>query len=122
MNRILMLALSVVLGMAAVARGQESEELKARFRQRLPEINALKDQGFVGENNKGFIEFVAAQRKSEDVVNAENADRAKLYQAIAASTGTTPDLVGQRRALQIAKEARAGHFIQDDMGKWKKAP
>jgi hypothetical protein len=41
-----------------------------------------------------------------------------LISIIAASTRTTVEVVGRRRAVQIAKEARPGHMIQDDKGKW----
>ena len=41
------------------------------------------------------------------VVNSENTDRKLVYEAIAKKQGTTADLVGQRRALQIAEESQS---------------
>ncbi|MBN2564046.1 MAG: YdbL family protein [Phycisphaerae bacterium] len=124
MKRVLaLLLLSFVgIGFCLSASGQGSEELKARFRDRLPALNELKDKAIIGENSRGYVEFVAKKRRGEDIVKAENADRKELYAAIAASTGTTSDLVGQRRAIQIASEARSGHMLQNDKGEWYRKP
>ncbi|MGE0086711.1 MAG: YdbL family protein [Desulfococcaceae bacterium] len=95
-----------------------AQDIKERMKARVPEINALKAKGSVGENNKGFLEFRGPQEKV-DMISAENADRAKVYEAIAAQQNTTPDLVGKRRALQIRSEvAGPGEWLQDDSGKW----
>ncbi len=96
------------------------ESIKARMKARLPTINQLKAQGIVGENNKGFLEFRSSDRSKASIVNSENKDRATVYKAIAQKQGTTPDLVGKRRALQIRKIARPGTWLQDDSGKWYK--
>ena len=39
--------------------------------------------------------------------------------AIAKKQGTTPELVGQRRAIQIYKKAEPGTWIQGPKGEWK---
>ena len=52
------------------------------------------------------------------VVEAENQDRKTVYSAIARQQGATVELVGQRRALQIAERAQAGTRIQNAEGKW----
>jgi len=95
-------------------------DLKARFKARLPVIMGLKAQGIVGENNKGYLEFVGGKRANPDVVAAENADRRKVYTAIAKKQGTSPDVVGNRRAVQIANKARPGDMLQNAGGKWHK--
>jgi len=97
-----------------------AQDIKERMKSRLPVINALKARGIVGENNRGFLEFRGSQEKA-DVISAENADRAKVYEAIAAQQNTTPDLVGKRRAIQIRSEvAGPGEWLQDDNGNWYK--
>jgi uncharacterized protein YdbL (DUF1318 family) len=101
-----------VLGSTALAGG-----LKDRMIARKPAVAALLDDGTVGENNQGFLAFRGAQKQA-DVVAAENKDRASVYQAIAQKTGTTPDLVGQRRATQIAEDADPGTWLQDPDGSW----
>ena len=85
--------------------------------ERLPAVTALLADGTVGENKQGFLEFRGPEKQA-DVVRAENADRAEVYNAIARKTGTTPDLVGQRRADHIARQAPAGTWLQDPSGAW----
>jgi uncharacterized protein YdbL (DUF1318 family) len=110
---ILLIITTFTAGLAAYA-----DDIKARMKKRLPEIKALKAKGIVGENNKGFLQFVGGEKAGADVVAAENKDRRTVYEAIAKQQGTTPELVGQRRALQIAKKARSGEWVQDAGGQW----
>ena len=102
-----------VLGVSAFA-----DDIKARMKNRLPLIKQLKSQGIVGENNKGYLQFVGGNKAKADVVAAENKDRKTVYTAIAKQQGTTAELVGKRRALQIAKKAAPGEWVQDAGGKW----
>ena len=102
-----------VLGVSAFA-----DDIKARMKNRLPLIKQLKSQSIVGENNKGYLQFVGGKKAKEDVVAAENKDRKTVYTAIAKQQGTTADLVGKRRALQIAKKAAPGEWVQDAGGNW----
>jgi uncharacterized protein YdbL (DUF1318 family) len=97
-----------------------AKEIKARMAKRLPVINQLKAKGIVGENNQGYLQFVGSKKEKADVVNAENADRKKVYEAIAKQQKTTAALVGKRRAAQIAQIAGKGEWIQSADGKWKK--
>jgi len=95
-----------------------AKEIRAKMLARLPEIKVLKDKGLVGENNKGFLEFVGQQKEKQEVVTAENRDREIVYKAIAKQQGTTVELVGKHRAIQIANKARPGEWLQDANGKW----
>ena len=95
-----------------------AEDIKTRIKNRLPVINGLKANGIVGEDNKGFLQFVGSKKDKQDVVAAENKDRLTIYKAIAKQQGVSADLVGQRRAIQIARKARAGEWLQDDKDKW----
>ncbi len=94
--------------------------IKSRMKSRLPAINQLKAQGVVGENNLGYLEFVGGQKIKADVVSAENADRKKVYAAIAKQQGANIQVVGQRRAAKISQIAKKGHWIQTPAGKWQK--
>ena len=67
-----------VLGVSAFA-----DDIKARMKNRLPLIKQLKSQGIVGENNKGYLQFVGGNKAKADVVAAENKDRKTVYTAIA---------------------------------------
>ena len=98
----------------------QAQNIKAGMKARLSAINALKAKGVVVENNKGFLEFREDKKEKDDVVDAENADRSKIYELIAKKQGTTPGLVGKRRALKIAKIAKPGEWIQAADGNWYK--
>jgi uncharacterized protein YdbL (DUF1318 family) len=109
-----------ILGMLINNVCSSSSEIKQRMISRLPIIQALKDKGIVGENNKGFLEFIGGQKEKADVVRAENKDREEVYAAIAKQQGTTAEVVGKHRAIQITQNARAGEWLQDGNGKWYK--
>lgn len=96
-------------------------DIKARMQERLSTIVQMKADGVIGENNKGFLEFVpGATPKMESIVADENGDRKIVYNAIAKQQQTTAELVGARRAKQIAQRARTGEWLQDESGKWYK--
>ncbi len=120
MKRITIVAMLLIfiLGMLITQVNASSQAIKQRMIKRLPEIKALKDQGIVGENNKGYLEFVGPKKTKADVVKAENNDRKQVYQAIAKQQGTTVELVGKHRAVQIANKARPKDWLQDANGKW----
>jgi hypothetical protein len=87
---------------------------------RLPDIVKLKSQGVVGEDNQGYLAVLKDAGDKQSIVDAENQDRRKIYTAIAKQQGTTPALVGQRRALKIAQNADPGTMVQDAAGNWRK--
>jgi uncharacterized protein YdbL (DUF1318 family) len=95
-----------------------AQDIKARMKARLPIILELKAKGIVGENSAGYLEFIGPNKEKQDVVNAENSDRKEVYEAIAKQQGTTAQLVGRRRALQIAENSAPGDWLQDQKGKW----
>jgi hypothetical protein len=80
----------------------------------------LKSQGIVGEDNRGYLAVLKDAGEQQGTVDAENQDRRKIYTAIAKQQGTTPDLVGRRRAMQIAQKADPGTMLQDADGHWRK--
>lgn len=98
----------------------QSASIKDRMAARIPAINGLKDKGAIGENNKGFLEFRGKKQPQKNVVNAENGDRRKVYQAIGKKQGASAALVGQRRAKTIAAKSKAGHWLQKPDGGWYK--
>jgi len=98
-----------------------ANDIKARMQERLPKIVQMKTAGVIGENNMGYLEFVpGAARKEADLIAAENNDRKSVYNAIAKQQGTTKQLVGERRAIQIGEKASTGEWLQDTSGKWYK--
>lgn len=112
-----------VLAVVLTSGVQATEEtLKAQMKARLPAITALKAQGIVGEDARGYLAFVTEKQASADVVQAENEDRRKVYEMIATRQGVTPEIVGQRRALQLAGLAKPGEWIRNASGEWARKP
>ena len=109
-----------ILGIMLTSAYASSKAIKKRMIERLPTIRALKEKGLIGENNKGYLEFVGNKKENANVIEAENADRKKVYGAIAKQQGTTVELVGKHRAIQIARKAKPGEWLQDANGKWYK--
>jgi uncharacterized protein YdbL (DUF1318 family) len=107
-----------ILGFLITDGYSSSKEIKQRMIARLPIIKSLKDKGIVGENNKGYLEFIGKKKEQEDVVSAENSDRKQVYEAIAKQQSTTVEVVGKHRAAQIAEKAQPGEWLQDANGKW----
>ncbi|MGA7278905.1 MAG: DUF1318 domain-containing protein [Desulfocapsaceae bacterium] len=97
-----------------------ADSVKDRMLARIPAINALKDKGLIGENNRGFLEYRTGEKPQQDMVNAENQDRKTVYQSIAQSQKVDAVLVGQRRANQIAANGVKGHWFQNADGSWYK--
>ena len=107
-----------ILGFLLTNAYASSKAIKKRMIERRPTIRALKEKGLIGENNKGYLEFVGSKKEKADVIEAENKDRKKVYAAIAKQQGTTVELVGKHRAIQLAKKAKPGEWLQDATGKW----
>jgi uncharacterized protein YdbL (DUF1318 family) len=112
------LILLVFFCLAADCPAGSADDIKERMKARLPVILELKSAGLVGENNRGYLQFVGSQEKSADVVAAENQDRKKVYTAIAKQQGVSMEVVEKHRAAQIAQKARQGEWLQDANGKW----
>ena len=110
----------LIIGFFVLGATSFADDIKARMKNRLPVIKKLKIEGIVGEDNKGYLQFVGGNKAKADVVTAENKDRKTVYTAIAKQQGTTAELVGKRRALQIAKKAAPGEWVQDAGGNWIK--
>ncbi|MBN2808723.1 MAG: YdbL family protein [Deltaproteobacteria bacterium] len=96
-----------------------ADSLKERMKNRLPQITALKAQGVIGENNRGFLESRGSTNAAaQNIMEADNQDRAAVYDAIARQQNTNAANVGRRRAAQIAEIAPAGTWLQNDQGQW----
>ncbi len=103
---------------AAALPAQDLGAVQARMRERLPQIDALKADGALGENNRGFLEVRENKGDASSVSSAENADRTTVYAAIARQTGSTPAAVGAARAKQIATNSARGVWLQRENGEW----
>ena len=115
--RIILVLIAIAL-LVSVATLAWSDDIKARMLARVPDINALKADGIVGEDKNGFLKLRKEAAGKQAIVNAENADRAIIYKKIAEQQGSTSTAVGQRRAIQIADRAKKGEWLQNADGNW----
>jgi uncharacterized protein len=104
--------------LSAISSVSFAQDIKARFKDRLPKIIEMKSRGIIGETNQGYLDYVENVRDMQDVVDAENRDRRMVYEEIARQEGTTVQVVGQRRALQLRDLAQPGDWVQDNAGRW----
>ena len=112
---LLLMMISLCFSTATLAGG-----LKERMKARQPAINKLKAAGIVGENNVGLLEFRTGDKSQSGTVNAENADRQKVYSAIGKQQNVSANFVSKKRAEQIAAKANSGTWVQDAGGSWHK--
>lgn len=101
-----------------VATTVHSADIKDRMAARIPAINVLKDQGIIGENNQGYLEFRGGSTAEEQLITEENQDRGTVYGLIGKKQGAPPKLVGERRAMMIAEKGPASHWYQKPDGTW----
>jgi len=94
-----------------------SDSMKAR----LGDLVAAKDAGSIGEGVDGYVHLRdsgnAAARK---LVDAENADRKKLFISLAGKTGGTVQAVAGKFSKALASKAKAGHWFRESSGVWVK--
>jgi uncharacterized protein YdbL (DUF1318 family) len=108
----------LVLGFGTVAvRAEDLGAVRARMSQRLPQIDALKSSGALGENNRGYLE-VRTAGEAGSVAAAENRDRETVYAELGKKTGASAEAVGRARAKQIAANSAAGVWLQRENGEW----
>lgn len=120
-RRILFLCLALTaLSASTAALAESANDIRARMAQRLSQVDDLKGQGAIGENNRGLLEVRDGGGDAASVVAEENRDREAVYALIAKETGATPDSVGRARAKQIAAASKPGVWVQDESGAWKK--
>ncbi len=120
-NRRFLLFISVLLTtFLFTGLNGQAASVKDRMLARIPAINSLKDQGLIGENNHGFLEYRTAAKPEQSLINDENNDRKTVYEAIAKKQNVDINLVGQRRAKQIIDVGSKGHWFQKPDGAWYK--
>jgi uncharacterized protein YdbL (DUF1318 family) len=123
-NRLLpLLLLAALCGAATPMATAQDAGLKQRMEQRLSSVDDLRRRQIVGENNAGFLELRGpANPQEQELVAAENLDRAAVYAAIAKRNETTKETVGKARAKQIATASAKGLLLQDAEGNWAPKP
>ncbi|HEY0945515.1 MAG TPA: DUF1318 domain-containing protein [Opitutaceae bacterium] len=112
------LLVGVTLLLAATLQAQDLGAVRARMAQRLPQIDALKQQGALGEDNRGYLSVRENKANAGSLAAEDNRDRGVVYEAIAKQTGSTSDAVGRARAKQIAASSAPGVWLQKEDGSW----
>ncbi len=110
----------LVLNLFSMVRAEDLGAVRTRIEQRLSQVDVLKGQGAVGENNGGYLEVRGGGADVAAVVAAENKDREMVYAVLAQKTGTSAEQVGKSRAAKILQSASSGVWVQDEGGNWKK--
>jgi len=116
-------ALCAVLGAlftTTAVFAESAGDIRARMVQRLAQVDDLKAKGAIGENNRGLLEVREGGGNAASIVADENRDREAVYALIAKETGASADSVGRARAKQIAASSKAGVWVQDETGAWRK--
>ena len=92
---------------------------QARYYQ----LQSLKQEGVVGENNKGYVTDLKNDATAASVTAAENRDRRVLYEALAEQNklGSTGLLEVQKAFAEVQEgKAGPGDMVQSSSGTWKK--
>lgn len=105
-----------------------SDEAKKRLvnmRERFPELTARKKLGYVGENNRGYVEVLEHADYEEDderknevqrLVAAENEDRKAYYREIVQANDELNSVTTVERAYALA------YFKRGQSGQWFETP
>ncbi len=90
---------------------------KARF----AELKALKTQGAVGENNRGYVQMLGGGKPVEALVAAENKDRKLVYETIVVQNKLAPGALATVESVfgRVQRDkAESGEKVQDASGRW----
>ncbi|MCX7804931.1 MAG: YdbL family protein [Planctomycetota bacterium] len=110
----------------------ETPAIKALNRkraERLPQLNAWKDKGAIGEAMDGYVarvpgsklDSIKETKEVNDLVSAENQDRKQIMQELLkANKWPAEDLpkLQELFAKDMRERAAKGHWIQNPDGKW----
>ena len=117
-TRFLTLFLFLLLAGTSASAASPGEALE-RMKERLPQIDKMKELGEIGENAAGYLSVrTELGPRKASIVEAENNDRRVLYLSVAAKTGQTVEDVGANRAVRIAELAKEGVWLQLPNGDW----
>jgi uncharacterized protein YdbL (DUF1318 family) len=106
---------------AADASNDRQGQLIQQMAARHPQIEALLNSQLVGESHTGFLApRTSLSASQQDLVNAENADRAELYKLEAAKKNTTVDQVAMGYYLARLEHVNKGTWAERyNNGRWE---
>jgi uncharacterized protein YdbL (DUF1318 family) len=110
----------------------ETERIKTKMKNRVPEVIAQKKEGFLGEANNGMLSLRNSDKikpllksKVEAVLTEENADRKALYSEIITSNKLTSSNLPQVKksfTRSFQAESPSGTWVQSADGAWAQKP
>jgi len=88
---------------------------------RYAELQRLKSESILGEDNRGFVKMLRESTEARGVAQTENQDREVIYRAIVDQNQLGPD--GMTQVQQVFAEvqrgkAKSGDLIQLRSGEW----
>lgn len=97
-------------------------DLKSSFDSRSGQLAAAKAAGSIGECTDGTLAVVGdlVDANLSILIEAENADRKKLYQVLASETNASAGQIGERNAMRNYQNAKVGEWLRTRDGVWKK--
>ena len=128
-----LLSLSLILLTAAplcLATNYDFKELTPEIKKalqdrqsRYAQIQALKREGAIGENNKGYVTDLQNNTRAATLTADENRDRRIIYENLASQNNLGGNgLMEVQRAFAEVQRSRAssGEMIQNSSGTWEK--
>lgn len=100
------------------------KEIAESMKKRYPELAKAKTSGFIGENNKGYVELRdsdalkgdaekdALKKKVQELVDGENKDRKALYKEMARLKKLDVAVLEAVGAKDQLKRAKKGEWVQ----------
>jgi uncharacterized protein len=97
---------------------------RLRQRNRITEVQSLKNDRLVGENKVGQLEVKklptdpAYQEYTKKIIDAENSDRRQIYQIEADAQNKPLSFIQTEYARRLRESAFPGEWIEQDNGVW----
>lgn len=111
-------------GGASASDSPKEKSARQKQRERMAEVQTLKNDRVIGEASNGLLQIVNPPIKKEyadyaaKVVAEENADRQTIFAEEAKQEGTTPEAVALQYAARRTQGAFPGELVQGPDGKW----
>ena len=90
-------------------------------RERNEQLRTLKAQGFIGENNHGYVQVLKPSSEAEALASTENKDRELIYKTIVAQNDLPADALGTVESVfaQVQRDkATTGDTLENESGQW----
>lgn len=92
------------------------QEAALRRKDRREQLSSFEETGAIGETRLGMVVVKKSSGDIQPIVDAENADRKVIYQAVANKNGSSVDEVARLYAKRLQNDAPSGTPIETDDG------